>query len=68
MAAGDRKMLTFLFHLSVFTAYMYTLIYETIYIANAPHKQSYAGRFKFLTFWNQVCCKSKMRRVRCGQL
>jgi len=54
MAADNRKIVTFFFHLSIFAMYLYTLIYETFYIPEAPHRKTYAGRFKFLTFWNQV--------------
>ena len=57
MAAESGKVMIFLFHLSVFTMYVYTLIYDTLYAETAPHRQSYAGRFKFLTFWNQACKK-----------
>jgi len=46
--------LTFVFHLVVFAMYMFTLIYERLYVP-LPTRKTYAGRFKFLTFWNQVC-------------
>jgi len=54
MESGNRKMVTLFFHFSVFSMYMYTLIYDSVYLLEAPHRTSYAGRFKFLTFWNEV--------------
>jgi len=51
------NVMIFLFHLIIFALYMFTLIYETLNIPTAPHRKTYAGRFKFLTFWNQVCDK-----------
>jgi len=53
MAVGRRFMLI-LFHFSVFVMYSYTIMYETLYMPHSPNRKSYAGRFKFLTFWNQV--------------
>ena len=55
MEAEKKKMITLFFHISVFFMYVYTLIYDTLYLIDAPHRTSYAGRFKFLTFWNEVC-------------
>jgi len=63
MAIDKRFVTTFLFHLLVFAMYMFTLIYETMNIPTAPHRQSYGGRFKFLTFWNQVL-KYRYRAMR----
>jgi hypothetical protein len=46
------------FHGVIFAVYIFALVYDTIYLSNTPTKQNYAGRFKFLTFWNEVCiCK-----------
>ena len=44
----------FVFHGITFMVYIFALTYDTFYLASSPTKQSYAGRFKFLTFWNEV--------------
>ena len=50
----DSKLIIFIFHLTVFAVYVFALIYDTYYLAESPSKQQYAGRFKYLTFWNEV--------------
>ena len=46
--------LKFLLHVIIFGIYAFTLTYDTYYLAVHPGRNSYGGRFKFLTFWNEV--------------
>lgn len=46
--------LKFLLHVIIFGIYAFTLTYDTYYLAVHPGRNSYGGRFKFLTFWNEL--------------
>jgi hypothetical protein len=44
----------FFFHVFAFATYVFTLTYDTFYLPISPDRQTYGGRFKYLTFWNEV--------------
>jgi len=68
MEGDKRRVATLFFHFSVFFMYVYTIIYDTINHPEAPHRLTYAGRFKFLTFWNEVCIFAFRAGVKCHAL
>lgn len=56
------------FHLVLTVIIGYGLTYDVMYV-NLPYlRQTYGGRWKFLTFWNMVCTLTKSLSISALQL
>ena len=54
MAMGGAPIYVILFHLAIVVMYIYAIYYDEMFIYVSEVRDTYTGRFKYLTFWNEV--------------